>query len=150
MKTQFMKTLLILGFLIGVGDVAARAQALSDGVIEADVSHPFIVKGKTLAAGKYVVKRVDDNNPQVLEIRSANGRKAVIFEAENAQTKEIPHKAELVFDKIGDQYFLSQIWASDTDIGYQLPKTKAQKRLESGGTQAERHSIAAKFSKRTK
>ena len=150
MKIQFMKMLLILGLLMGVGDVTARAQALSEGAIEADVPHAFTVKDTTLPPGKYTVKRLDDNEPQVLEIRSANGRTAVIFEAENAQANQIPRNPELVFDKVGDQYFLSQIWSSDSDIGYQLPKTKAEKRLEGSGTQTEHHSIYAKLSKRIK
>ncbi len=145
-----MKMLLVLGLLIGVGDVTARAQALSVGAIEADVPLPFIVKDTTLPAGKYIVSRLDENDPLVLEIRSTNGHTAVIFEAENAQSKQIPRNPELVFDKIGDQYFLSQIWSSDSDIGYQLPKTKAEKRLEGSGTQTEHHSIYAKLSKRMK
>ena len=151
MKIQFMKMLLVLGLLIGLGNVTARAQALSEGTIEADVPHAFIVKDTTLPAGRYTVKRLDDTEPHVLEIRSANGRTAVIFEAENAEANEIPRNPELVFDKVGDQYFLSQIWASDSNIGYQLPKTKAEKRLEgSGSMQTEHHSIYAKLSKRIK
>jgi hypothetical protein len=144
-----MKMLLMLSLLIGVGYVTARAQALSDSTIEADVPHAFIVQGTTLPAGKYTVRRVDDIEPRVLEIRSADGRTAVVFEAENAQANQIPRKAELVFDKVGDQYFLSQIWTSDSDSGYQLPKTKAEKRLEGSGMQAEHHSIFGKVFKRT-
>ena len=89
MKIQFMKMLLVLGFLIGLGNVTARAQALSEGTIEADVPHAFIVKDTTLPAGRYTVKRLDDTEPQVLEIRSVNGRTAVIFEAENAQANQM-------------------------------------------------------------
>lgn len=149
MKIRSMKMLLVLGLSIGIGNVTARAQALSEGVIEADVPHPFIVKDTTLPAGKYTVKRLDDTQPNVLEIRSANGRTAVVFEAENAQASQIPRNAELVFDKFGDQYFLSQIWTSDSDSGYQVPKTKAEERLEGSGMKAERHSIFTKLLKRT-
>ena len=150
MKIQFAKMLLILGLLIGVGNVPAKAQALSEGTIEANVPFAFIVRDTTLPAGKYTVKRLDETEPQVLEIRSANGRTAVVFEAQNAQTTQIPRDAELVFDKVGDQYFLSQIWADDSDIGYQLPKTKGEESLEGSGMQAEHHSILAKVFRRTK
>jgi hypothetical protein len=151
MKIQFMKMLLVVGLLIGIGNVTARAQGLiDDTAIEADVPHAFSVKGKTLPAGKYTVKRLDDTQPNVLEIRSADGRTAVVFEAESVQANQIPSNAELVFDKVGDQYFLSKIWTTDSDIGYQLPKTKAEKTLEGSGIQAERHSIFAKVFKRTK
>jgi hypothetical protein len=150
MKIQSMKMLLVLGLLIGIGNVTARAQALSDDTaIEAYVPHAFILKDKTLPAGKYTIKRVDDTQPNVLEIRSADGRTAVVFEAESVQANQIPRKAEMVFDQVGDQYFLAKIWTTDSKIGYQLPKTKAQEGLEGSGTKAEQHSTFAK-SKRTK
>ena len=148
MKLQFMKTLLMLGLLIGVGNVTARAQALSEGTIEADVPFSFTVRETTLPPGKYVFRRVNDVEPQVLEVRSARGRKAVIFEAESAQANQTPRDADLVFDKIGDQYFLSQILTSDSNLGYQLPKTKAEERLEGDGMKAEHHSIFGKLSKK--
>jgi hypothetical protein len=56
----------------------------------------------------------------------------------------------MVFDKIGDKYFLSKIWTTESEYGYQLPKTKAEERLEAGGLKAEHHSITARLSKRTK
>ena len=151
MKIQFMQMLLVLGLLMGIGNVTARAQGLIDDTsIEADVPHKFIVKDKTLPAGKYTVKRLDDTQPNVLEIRSADGRTAVVFEAESVQTNQIRSDAELVFNKLGDQYFLSKIWTSDSNFGYEVPKTKAEKTLEGGGMQAEHHSIFGKLFKRTK
>ncbi|MEK6303328.1 MAG: hypothetical protein AABO41_21675 [Acidobacteriota bacterium] len=151
MKIHSTKMLLMLSLLIASGSVTARAQELiDDTAIKADVPHAFIVKDKTLPAGKYTVKRLDDTQPNVLEIRSEDGRNAVTFEAESAQTNQIPRKAELVFSKLGDQYFLSKIWTADSSLGYQLPKTKAEENLEGSGMKAEHHSIFAKVHKRTK
>ena len=150
MKLQFIKTLFVLALLIGVGNVSAKAQALSEGTIEADVPFSFTVRETTLPAGKYILQRISKVEPLVLEIRDARGRAAVTFEAENAQANQIPRDAELVFDKVGDQYFLSQIWSSDSDLGYQLPKTRAEERLEGDGIKAERHSIFGKFLKKNK
>lgn len=151
MKLQFMKMLLVLGLLIGIGNVPARAQgAIDDTAVEADVTHPFIVRDKTLPPGKYTIKRVDYTQPNVLEIRSADGRMAVVFEAESVKTNQIPSDAELVFNKVGDQYFLSKIWTSDSSFGYQVAKTKAEKAAEDGNVQAEHHSVFGKVFKRTK
>jgi hypothetical protein len=151
MKINFVKMLLILSLLIAGGNVMARAQGLIDDTdIEATVPHAFIVRDTTLPAGKYLVKRLDDNDTNLLEIRSADGRTAVVFEAETAQANRMPRQAEMVFDKIGDKYFLSKIWTTESEYGYQLPKTKAQERLEAGGVKAEHHSIIARLSKRTR
>lgn len=150
MKTHFTKMLLIFGLLLGVGHVNASAQVLTEGAIQADIPFSFVVRNTTLPAGKYTLRRVDETETHVLEIRSANGRIASIFEAQYAETGQIPNEATLVFDRFGDQYFLSQIWSSETKAGYQLPKTKAEERLESNGMHAEHRSILAKAFGKTK
>jgi hypothetical protein len=149
-KTQFISRLLILGLLIAASDICAKAQALAEGTIEADVPFAFIVGERTFPAGKYTLKRADETNPGVLEIRNDNGRRGSFFEVETAQAKENPRETKLVFDKFGDQYFLSEIWASDTNLGYRLPKTNAEKSLEGGDIEAELHSILGKLFRRTK
>ncbi len=150
MKTQFISRLLILVLLAAGGAIRANAQALEEGTIEADVPFAFIVGEKTFPAGKYTLKRADDTNPGVLEIRNDKGRRTVFFEAETTQANQYPRQTNLVFDKIGDEYFLSEIWASDTNLGYRLPKTSAEKSLEGGDIKTELRSILAKVLRKTK
>jgi hypothetical protein len=148
MKIGFMTMLLMLSLLTVAGNITARAQGqIDDTPIEADVPHAFMVKETTLPAGKYTVRRLNDEAPGILAIRSADGRTAVIFQAESVQADQAPMQAELVFDKFGDNYFLSKIWASDSNVGYQLSKTKAQESLEGRGMKAEQHSIIGKKAK---
>ena len=100
MKIQVMKTLFLLSLMMGIANVTARAQGLiDDTAIEADVPHAFIVRNTTLPAGKYTIKRVDYTQPNALEIRSADGRRAVIFETESTRATETPRQAEFVFDR---------------------------------------------------
>jgi len=135
--------LLVICFLAGVGSIAANAQIDSDVTIEANIPYSFIVKDTTLPAGKYTVRVVDETNLKVLEIRNVNNNKAVLFETEDAQANETPRQTELVFDKLGDKYFLSQIWLSGSDSGNQLEKTKMERDLESSGMKMERNSVIA-------
>ena len=150
MKTQFISTLLILVLLTAGGAIRAKAQALEEGTIEADVPFTFRVKEKTFPAGKYTLKRADDTNPGVLEISNDKGRGTIFFEAETAQANEYPRQTNLVFEKIGDQYFLSEIWASDSKLGYQLPKTKTERSLEGGDIKTELRSVLARLLRKTK
>ena len=150
MKTQFISRLLILVLLAAGGAIRANAQALEEGTIEADVPFAFIVGEKTFPAGKYTLKRADATNPGVLEISNEKGRGTIFFEAQPAQANEYPRQTNLVFDKIGDEYFLSEIWASDTNLGYRLPKTNAEKSLEGGDIKTELRSILAKVLRKTK
>jgi hypothetical protein len=85
----------------------------------------------------------DDTNPNLLVVRSTDGRTAAFFQTEDAQANETPRQTELVFNKIGDSYFLSQIWVAGSKQGAGLVKSKAEQKLEAGGMTSERHSVAA-------
>jgi hypothetical protein len=146
------KLFMALCLLTVGGGVVANAQIEHPPIIEANVSFPFVVGNATLPAGKYEVRRLDDTNRDVLEIRSANGRTAAAFETENAQLpdNQPASKTELTFNKMGNQYFLAQVWMAGSRNGRELPKSRMEKKLADGGSQSEKHSIVAleKHSKR--
>jgi len=139
------KLFLTLCLLSVGGGVVANAQVSTVSGIEANIPFAFAVGDTKLPAGKYKIRTPDDNAPSILEIRSDNGRTSVVFDTENAQTRDDQpaNKTEQVFDKVGDQYFLSQIWLSGSESGSELPKSRMEKRLADGGTQPEKHSIVA-------
>jgi hypothetical protein len=103
-----------------------------------------MVGDTTLPAGKYEIRALDDM-PGVLELRSVSGHTVVNVDAESVKTKDerIANKCELVFDKVGDKYFLSQVFVAGSSTGSELAKSRMEKRLEGDGGQPERHSIAA-------
>jgi hypothetical protein len=139
------KLLLALCFLTVGGGIVANAQIDSGITIQTSVPFTFVVGNTTLPAGKYEIKVLDGESPNVLELRSVNGHTSVAFDTENvdARRDQIANKGELVFDKMGDKYFLSQIWAAGSSSGSELVKSKMEKRLEASGMKAERYSIAA-------
>lgn len=126
------------------GAVAANAQVESDATVKANITHSFVVEKTTLPAGRYTISAADpDDNPSVMQIRSADGRTAVYFETESAIPRQTPTQTELVFNKVGDTYFLSEIFVSGDDTGAKLPKSRMEESLEGKGMKAETHSIAA-------
>ena len=137
-KLFFALCLLTVG-----GGVVANAQIGSDLTIRGNVPFAFMVGDTTLPGGEYEIRALDDNSPNVLEVRSVKGRTAVVAETENVQARgnRIENKSELVFDKVGDKYFLSQIWVAGSASGNELMKSRMEKRLEDGGMRSERHSI---------
>ena len=146
MMSNLGKLFLTLCLLTVGGGVVANAQMDTDMPIQANVPFAFAVGNNKLPAGKYEIRKLDDNAPNVLELRSVNGRSRVVFETEDAQTRggEKPaSKTELVFDKVGDQYFLSQVWVAGSWFGSELPRSKMEKKLVDGGSQPEKHSIVA-------
>ena len=148
------KLFLALCLILGLSAVmAANAQIDSDATIYVNMPHPFIVKDTTLPAGEYTVRVADDyNDLNVLEMRSRDGHTAVLFETETVQAKRAPGMSELVFYKIGDQYFLSRVFLKGDQTGNELPKSRMLKRLEDGGATAEMFSLpgSRKDSKQSK
>jgi hypothetical protein len=145
MKTV-SKLLLSLCLVVGFGAVAAHAQIESGVTIEANIPHAFVVGKTQLPPGKYTVKTAEDSDDlNVLEIRSADGRTAVFFETENIRDNQRPGKSELVFDQVGDQYFLSQVFLKGDDSGNQAIKSRMEQKLEARGMKAERRSVAAEM-----
>ena len=146
------KLFLALCLLTVGGGVVANAQIETDARIQVNVPFAFAVADTTLPAGKYEIRTLDENVPNVLEIRTPNGRTTVVFETEDAQTRggdQRASKTEVAFDKVGDRYFLSQVWLAGSASGNALPKSRMEKRLLDGGGQSERHSILG-FMKRLK
>jgi hypothetical protein len=131
---------LMLCLLAGMGASTAWAQIDTDTTVEANIPYTFVVGSTTLPAGKYIVRMPDSSEPNVLEIRAANGHTAVAFETSDAN--QTPNKDGLVFNKIGDTYFLSQVWITGSASGNQLAKSKMEKRLEANGTQSQQTVVA--------
>ena len=150
MIRHFSKMFLMLCLLVGMGASAAWAQTDNDTTVEANVPYTFMVGNTTLPAGKYIIRMPDSSEPNVLEIRAANGHTAVAFETED--TNQTPNKGGLIFVKIGDDYFLSQVWITGSAHGNQLIKSKMEKRLEASGMQSQQTSVAVivRHSKKSK
>ena len=139
------KLLLALCVVTVGGGIVANAQIGSDAVIRGNIPFAFMVGNTELPAGEYDVKALDDNARNVLEVRSVKDHKSVFADSENVETKgqRIEKRSELVFDKVGDKYFLTQIWVEGSAFGSELPKSRMETSLEVGGVQSERHSIVA-------
>ena len=139
------KLFLSLCLVAGLGATLTNAQIRSDATIRANIPYSFVVNNTTLPAGRYVITVSDPygSDTSVLEIRSANGKTAVLFDTEPVTDPRPAPLTELVFDKIGDTYFLSKVFLKGDGGGNQLLKSKTQRRLEENGSIAESHSIAA-------
>ena len=139
------KLMLSICLIVGLGAIwTSNAQMESDGTIKANIPHPFVVNNTTLPAGTYTIRVADDaSDLNVLEMQSASGKTAVLFDTEPVNVTRTEKKTELVFDKIGNTYFLSRVFLTGDEGGNQVMKSKKQQRLEESGSVAESHSIPA-------
>jgi hypothetical protein len=140
------KFFLSLCLVAGLGaTLTANSQIRSDTTIRANIPYSFVVNNTTLPAGTYLIKvaDADASDLTLLQIRSANAKTTVFFETESVAVPDLAKRTELVFDKIGDTYFLAKVFLVGDGGGNQLLKSKTQRRLEENGSIAEKRSIPA-------
>ena len=100
--------------LFAAGGALVYAQSLT-----VNIDFPFQAGHKTLPAGTDTVEKPDDNS---IAIRGASGA-AVLVILTQLGRHDVDKDLELVFDKVGDQNLLSEVWFPGQD-GYLLLSTK--------------------------
>jgi hypothetical protein len=136
-----MKRLLFLVMTLSLFAIVggtARAQVVDP--VEADIPFDFIVRQTTLPAGHYTIKRMG-SNPEVMEILGPDYRQPVLFLVESAQVSNPVKRGELIFDRVGDQYFLSEVFEAGNNIGVEVPVSRAERRLKKEGAMVQVHAV---------
>ncbi|HEV7798237.1 MAG TPA: hypothetical protein VGO73_08785 [Pyrinomonadaceae bacterium] len=139
MRKYFVLALAVLGLAIAAGVQSASGQIETQ--MKVNIPFPFSVENTTLPPGNYTITRVDKSDPTILELRSDDGKTAVIFKGISAQSTSTPDKSVLVFKKYGDQEILSQIFEQGNPNGIELPKSRPEERAGKGGAKPVKHVI---------
>ena len=120
MKTFIVRTLITLSVSAAIGPLSL----LAEGPIQFTAPFDFTVGNRTFASGEYRVAAVA---PQVLTIRSRDGRSSQMVIAQASQAKGKQSNAVVTFNRYGDRYFLSRL--SDPNHEWDLPKSRVEKEL---------------------
>ena len=128
MKGQTLRVLTILGALLVM--TAATANAQSERTEVTYVPFNFVVGKKTLPAGEYVVRPNRAGSNDVWLVQSKDGDTSALVTTTVIQSGKTPKRTKLVFNKYGDQYFLSQIWFDGSKSGRELVKRHKERELE--------------------
>ncbi len=139
-----MATLLIT---LSVGSSYADTVRLE---VRANIPFDFVVGTKTLPQGTYTMK-LDNMLPNVLVIYGQDNNEGALALSITALEKDIQDSSpKLVFNRYGDQYFLTQVWSGARLDGLTILKSRrerehlAKSSLEAKGSlEAEVVSIAA-------
>jgi hypothetical protein len=118
-KLKYARILVAVIGLLGLG-MAANAEDRSEMVVA--LPFDFVVSGKTLPAGTYIVSRISDDRYDGL-ILSSYGNHASVFvrpiEIESASAD----KPQVSFERAGEQHFLSTIQTT-RDV-YNIPVSRS-------------------------
>ena len=113
MRSLFRKSVLIAGALVLLGGVAARADA-QESLLRVKVPFPFVVHGKTLPAGEYLIQRLD-LSPNVLLIEGTkNVNESAMVSTMTAAGHDPKGDTPVVtFTHRENEYRLQSVWESD-------------------------------------
>ena len=142
MKRQAFVILTALSLLVMLTATSVNAQ--SARLLKVNIPFEFIVRDKVLPAGEYTVIYMTQG---ALAIRSVEGNASQTFVTLSTQSSTKRNESTLVFNRYGDQYFLSTIWTAGNATGHKLRKPHTEEQLiragsESGNTTRNRQTVS--------
>src|SRR6266480_749614 len=102
MNASNFRMLAILSLCVTLGPIGLFAQ----NPIQATIPFDFTVGATTFHAGDYYVR---EQSPMVLGIQGVDGGSGAFSMVRPGNAKGTAEKAYLMFNRIGDRYFLSQV-----------------------------------------
>jgi len=108
---------------IGLALAASPAVAHAQDLLVVNAPFPFVAQGKTLPAGEYRVTL--NENHQEVTITSPKGEATVALVSTRLASSNSPAQADRVaFDKVGNTYYLSELWFTPGEDGFLMYAAK--------------------------
>jgi hypothetical protein len=122
MKTAPVVAAAVLAVLALTGSTTfAQTSAQRSAVVKVDF--PFVVNGGDLPAGSYLFQI--DKDQVLVRSQTGPGKGAIINVLTRLGRHDKDAEPEIVFDKVGGKFLLSEVWLAGED-GYLLLSTKEQ------------------------
>lgn len=115
------RCIFVLVFLFVFPALPVLAQ---DGVqLGAEIPFPFIVEGKTFPAGRYQFWQLSADNDNDWQVRAVKegGQNQAMFETEATEAPDPVETTAVAFRKVGDHYYLADLWAARGEWGWHVP-----------------------------
>lgn len=122
-----MKSLRSVAFAFAVLFLAASTQA-QQAPVKANIPFDFVVGNQTYPAGEYILKGESVSSPLV-RITNAEGDLSGVSTTISSAVLTPSRDTKLVFHRVGDTYFLSQLWLEGYNDGREFPHSRAEKLL---------------------
>lgn len=123
----------------------ASAQGQDAGNFSVTIPFDFAVAGKVLPADDYQVHRAIAGTRSVTEFKNSKGTIRIYLPSTHpVQNSAIQSDAKLVFNRYGNQFFLSQVWMAGRSTGEELMTSSRERAVqrELAGLAAKRQTVA--------
>ena len=104
---------------------AAHAQTTN---VKANIPFDFVVGDHAYSAGEYTVKSISQSSPAI-RIDNADESEKGIALANACEKLQPATQTTLVFQRLGNNYFLYQIWTEGNSTGREFRMSKTQVQL---------------------
>jgi hypothetical protein len=139
-----MKTLRSILFVSAILVMAGAAQAQQTNV-RAKVPFDFVVGDRAYPAGEYNLKSMLANGVPI-RVNNLEESASGIIMSQTCTTNEPADSTKLVFHRLGDHYFLYQIWQEGSSWGRQFGVSKVETHLAQNHEKPELVIVAANIS----
>lgn len=113
----------LLGLSVLLMAAAAQAQQTK---VQANVPFDFVVGDRTYPAGEYSLRSVTNDGAVIQLTNDVDARNVNSNSCRNAT---LATQTKLVFRKMGDEYFLYQVWTEGNLSGREFPRSDTEIRL---------------------
>lgn len=125
MLKQFVVTVLLLLSVIALGANGVDAQSAYR--FNVDVPFQFVLNGKTLPAGTYVVERTDPAKPNIVTLKRVDGGIVRVVLTQRIEKDEPSTASSLIFIQRQGKHYLFQVWTVAAMNGNQIPTALEKK-----------------------
>jgi hypothetical protein len=139
-----MKNLRSILLALTVLLLATAAQAQTTNV-KASIPFDFVVGDHAYTAGEYTVKSLSQSS-SAIRIDNADESEKGITLANECQKGQPATQTTLVFQRLGNNYFLYQIWTEGNSLGRQFRVSKKETQLAMNYSKPELVVVAANIS----
>jgi len=119
MLKQIVTTIILFICLTTVAPVIANSQGRDR--IEVDIPFSFVLRQRTLPAGKYVMERTDPSRPNILTLTNIDKSVVRVVLAQRIEKNNPSTASSLVFIKREGKLYLFQVWNVGSMNGAQVP-----------------------------
>jgi hypothetical protein len=134
---QLLLFFTVLVCVLTIHPAKAHGQIIGD--LQVSIPFQFYAGNAKLPVGKYVVPLLDNSDSKVMEISSADRSTAALFEVQDVEANSAPSKSELIFNKYGNRYFLTEIFDEGNPDGSRVPESQYEKRVGQAAEEAQAH-----------
>jgi hypothetical protein len=122
MKT--IRMLLTVALLLGAASIYTQAE--SQTLLAVSIPFGFTVEDQNFPAGDYTISDSFVRPEAVIQLRSSDGKYFAVIQTHPTYSLDPSAKSELIFQREGSVYFLSQIHTQGVSTGRELLETRAK------------------------